>query len=241
MFERISAAPPRDYRTYLQSAAWRSRRNHALSLAGYRCERCGVRTTLEVHHRTYERLGREWDQDLEVICSTCHRTETIVAMARSDDGIYLRLVREVVRLNELPTDHGDALNLLQSICATLRIPYRTAPLAKALRLVVGEPPCFGPRRPPQPVTAPQLPPRPLTRSEADTLITDLLGEYEIRTMRASEARRDHATRVRAQAAQFRRVRGPLCDRLEAIFSADRDEDLVRLDRELAELHASDER
>jgi hypothetical protein len=37
------------------------------------CERC--RTSgykLEVHHLTYERFGREWDEDLQALCHPCH-------------------------------------------------------------------------------------------------------------------------------------------------------------------------
>ena len=57
---------------YLRSAHWRARRARAITRAGYRCERCRARGRLEVHHRTYRRLGRERDRDLQALCATCH-------------------------------------------------------------------------------------------------------------------------------------------------------------------------
>jgi hypothetical protein len=35
-------------------------------------ERCGHQYSLELHHKTYERLGRELISDLEVLCKGCH-------------------------------------------------------------------------------------------------------------------------------------------------------------------------
>ena len=62
----------RDYRRYLQSRAWRARRRHFIALAGGCCSECGGSLGLQVHHVTYERLGRERFEDVEVMCSRCH-------------------------------------------------------------------------------------------------------------------------------------------------------------------------
>ena len=64
------------YGLYLQSPAWRARAAAALRRAGYRCMICNADrwfTRLEVHHRTYERLGRESPEDLIVLCRHCHK------------------------------------------------------------------------------------------------------------------------------------------------------------------------
>lgn len=61
-----------DYKTYLQSKKWRERRQAKLQQAKYRCEKCGEREGLEVHHKTYIRLGNEKSSDLIVLCKTCH-------------------------------------------------------------------------------------------------------------------------------------------------------------------------
>src|SRR5262245_60712633 len=68
------------YLEYLDSPEWWAQRKAALIRACYRCERempggprhLGV---LEVHHRTYRGLGDENVDDLEVLCSGCHRNE----------------------------------------------------------------------------------------------------------------------------------------------------------------------
>jgi hypothetical protein len=61
-----------DYREYLKSPWWQAVRRRALALADHRCQDCGWRQGLEVHHRTYERLGQERMADLRVLCRGCH-------------------------------------------------------------------------------------------------------------------------------------------------------------------------
>lgn len=87
-----------DYARYLASDGWQHRRERALHLAQHRCqsptcEQDHLRSLsdqeladkilvmprhayrLEVHHLTYERLGREADDDLIVLCPSCHREQ----------------------------------------------------------------------------------------------------------------------------------------------------------------------
>jgi hypothetical protein len=61
------------YRAYLASPEWAERRGRTLMLAGGTCQRCGQRRATEAHHLTYDRLGRERDQDLLALCGPCHR------------------------------------------------------------------------------------------------------------------------------------------------------------------------
>jgi len=64
-----------DYYAYLKSREWQFKRQTALDRAGYRCQVCNrssTDVTLEVHHRTYERLGDELPDDLTVLCRDCH-------------------------------------------------------------------------------------------------------------------------------------------------------------------------
>lgn len=62
------------YRDYLQTAHWELTRSLALERAGHRCQLCnGLKGGLNVHHRTYERLGAELPEDLIVLCRDCHR------------------------------------------------------------------------------------------------------------------------------------------------------------------------
>ena len=64
----------KDYSLYLSSTHWKSIRKEALSRANYKCSSCSARDCiLEVHHNTYERLGRELQTDLIVLCKPCHK------------------------------------------------------------------------------------------------------------------------------------------------------------------------
>lgn len=61
------------YVEYLNSEAWREKRKASIDLAGGRCRVCNGTERLEVHHREYSRLGREWPSDLTVLCANCHK------------------------------------------------------------------------------------------------------------------------------------------------------------------------
>ena len=65
-------APRTDYRTYLQSARWAHLRELALEHYGDNCTLCGRRDDVNVHHRSYDRLGHERLSDLTVLCRGCH-------------------------------------------------------------------------------------------------------------------------------------------------------------------------
>lgn len=59
----------------MQSDAWKALRETMIAIADGTCERCDATedtVALEVHHLTYERLGREELDDLQVLCPTCH-------------------------------------------------------------------------------------------------------------------------------------------------------------------------
>lgn len=61
------------YDAYLQTAEWRERAEGAKVRAGWRCQLCNSGGELHAHHRTYERRGAELDEDLTVLCESCHR------------------------------------------------------------------------------------------------------------------------------------------------------------------------
>lgn len=64
-----------DYERYMASKKWDEKRRQKLAEAGYVCQRCGLSAhsvDLQVHHLTYERLGHERMEDLQVVCPQCH-------------------------------------------------------------------------------------------------------------------------------------------------------------------------
>jgi 5-methylcytosine-specific restriction endonuclease McrA len=75
-FNRQCPVDYEDYSQYLRSSHWASVRRRARARAGDRCERCGVprsEAVLHVHHLTYEHLGAELDDELQVLCESCHQ------------------------------------------------------------------------------------------------------------------------------------------------------------------------
>lgn len=61
-----------EYKQYMQSKEWKSRRLQALERDDYRCRVCNSTLRLEVHHRTYKRLGDELSNDITTLCKLCH-------------------------------------------------------------------------------------------------------------------------------------------------------------------------
>lgn len=61
------------YNKYIHSNRWRRRRVRALIIGGHRCALCNNRNELQVHHLSYEHLGKEKDYELQVLCHGCHQ------------------------------------------------------------------------------------------------------------------------------------------------------------------------
>lgn len=70
------------YDEYIGSAAWRTNpvRLREFESARFECRLCPAAAsdgvTLEAHHRTYVRFGREAEGDLTALCRECHREVT---------------------------------------------------------------------------------------------------------------------------------------------------------------------
>lgn len=63
-----------NYDEYMHSKRWARRKRLLYSKRGYVCEMCGASgVQLDVHHKNYDRLGRELDDDLMIVCHEyCH-------------------------------------------------------------------------------------------------------------------------------------------------------------------------
>jgi len=60
------------YKKYLNTYHWQQLRKVKLDEVDHRCQVCYSPKSLQVHHRTYERLGNERLTDLTVLCKECH-------------------------------------------------------------------------------------------------------------------------------------------------------------------------
>ena len=62
-----------EYAEYLETKHWAKTRAAALKRADGKCQTCGGQRQLNVHHNTYDRLGKELPADLVVLCKSCHK------------------------------------------------------------------------------------------------------------------------------------------------------------------------
>lgn len=60
------------YSEYLKSSHWTLFKFNIFAKRGMRCERCASTKDINLHHKTYERIGREKPEDVEVLCRMCH-------------------------------------------------------------------------------------------------------------------------------------------------------------------------
>jgi len=60
---------------YLRSKEWAEIRYDLLELRGYKCEICGSKAKLQIHHLTYENWGNEEPDDLIILCGYHHCLE----------------------------------------------------------------------------------------------------------------------------------------------------------------------
>ena len=63
------------YAEYIETPGWAAKAQAAKQRAGQKCQLCGAKrkdVQLHAHHNTYQRLGREKNTDLLVLCEPCH-------------------------------------------------------------------------------------------------------------------------------------------------------------------------
>ena len=63
------------YAEYIETPGWAAKAQAAKQRAGQKCQLCGAKrkdVQLHAHHNTYQRLGREKNTDLLVLCDPCH-------------------------------------------------------------------------------------------------------------------------------------------------------------------------
>lgn len=61
-----------EYHEYLESDHWKDLRRAVLRRAKNKCQMCGSKYRLDVHHNSYANLGHEHPDDLIVLCRRCH-------------------------------------------------------------------------------------------------------------------------------------------------------------------------
>lgn len=79
-----------EYIKYIQSTRWRKKRDQFMkSNLPKDCFVCGVRSSsMDLHHRTYKRLGNEKLTDLVLVCRSCHGKIHEYAKLHPNKGLW---------------------------------------------------------------------------------------------------------------------------------------------------------
>src|SRR5262245_14671819 len=120
--DRLAELRAMPYPDYLRTPEWRRRRDRALARALWCCEwpDCRARKVLEVHHKTYNRLGDELDQDLAVLCPQHHHAVHEACGRRGD--VRIVVIRELMRRRGY-TSIAEFTDALKHSLAQYKIPY----------------------------------------------------------------------------------------------------------------------
>jgi len=86
-----------EYEAYLQSDAWRAKRETAKARDGHRCTMCGSSERLVVHHLTYDRIFEEDLADLVTLCDDCHQSVHAKRKAAVSDSRFMLPKKERTR------------------------------------------------------------------------------------------------------------------------------------------------
>ncbi len=89
-----------EYSNYLNSNAWKAKRQQRLAISGYRCAACTNDRAIHVHHLTYARIFNEDMADLMPLCERHHQiAEQLIRSGKlSRTGEVLFLTTETLRL-----------------------------------------------------------------------------------------------------------------------------------------------
>jgi 5-methylcytosine-specific restriction endonuclease McrA len=68
-----------EYKKYLLSDEWAQLKIDLFNYRGKKCEKCGSKTKICVHHKTYDNIFKEEYSDLIILCKICHeKTHQII-------------------------------------------------------------------------------------------------------------------------------------------------------------------
>lgn len=62
------------YNSYLESPAWKAKREAVLIRENWKCQGCREKSATQVHHLSYEHAGNELLFELAAVCDECHDT-----------------------------------------------------------------------------------------------------------------------------------------------------------------------
>lgn len=213
--EEINELRRLPYERYLQTRWWFARRNQKLRDVRYRCAVCDARRDLQVHHLSYERLGAELDEDLEVLCRGCHLGHHF-NQTQEGIGVYRKVLSAVLAEGRF-TDPADVIEEAKCRLFKLKIRHHPERFHAAINALYQRFP-FQPRQTHAELYDVGTEGKPFTRAEAAGMLSKMglagvvrhMPEVKPLTLHAMNCRR--AAGIVAQAI-LEQVR--ICNELEA--------------------------
>lgn len=105
---------------YLKSPEWTAKRKARMAIDGKRCNHCGARHNLQVHHWNYANFGNEnVETDLITLCDDCHLDYTMFGLFGSyhvnESDLFLPsdFRRDISKNIELPAEDFILFNEVQ--------------------------------------------------------------------------------------------------------------------------------
>lgn len=112
------------YKQYLKSKKWAEKKFELFSLRGEKCERCQSEIDLQVHHKNYRTIFNEDLEDLEILCSKCHKAEHDARDLRKkqEEGRWMALRNAPKEYKSVPqsVDNGSFVSAIG--CLILLVP-----------------------------------------------------------------------------------------------------------------------
>ena len=100
----------KSYEDYLQSDLWKDKRTFVLSVVGNRCQVCKTKKQISVHHVSYERIGKELIDDLQILCKPCHKMVHFLVSEKPKQYTIQNCVAEILKMNA-----GEAFSIRQYV------------------------------------------------------------------------------------------------------------------------------
>jgi len=107
-----------NYQTYLRSEHWKEpkKRFRASRLHKHCCYVCGTRYGLQVHHKSYRRIGNERLHDLLYLCDDCHWSVHHVLKTRGTGSTNLWSIAKKYRKIVAKRGKNDAQEWVHLAC-----------------------------------------------------------------------------------------------------------------------------
>lgn len=84
----MNRSSQKEYRIRLDPERYRQLRNQILERDGWKCQSCGRRDQLQLHHIVHRsQSGPDCEENLIVVCNECHRSFHSASRADSDCGV----------------------------------------------------------------------------------------------------------------------------------------------------------